>query len=421
MQTATILPYVKTGGPFATLAELATAHSRTERRRMAGGLALVAPLLIFLMVCFLIPIALLLARGVSERELPAAWPQTAEAMRQWDGQGLPDDRAFALLAEELRRSQETGALSAVANRLNYDTTGYRSLLLRTARGLPLEAGVSAKAGLIALDPRWGERETWSVVKRAAGPTTSFYLLAALDRRLDADGAVTKVAPDRAVFVDVLARTFWLSGVVTVLCLLLGYPVAYVLAGAPERTANLLMIFVLLPFWTSVLVRSSAWAVLLQSNGVVNDLLMSFGLIEKPLQLIYNRIGVYIAMTHVLLPFLVLPLYGVMKGLPPNTRRAALSLGATPMAAFWRVYFPQTAPGVAAGCLLVFVLALGYYITPALVGGADDQMISYFIAFYTNQSLNWGMAAALSLILLAAALALMLVYSRLASVRELPLR
>ncbi len=421
MQSAVILPYVKTGGPFATMGQVAAAHGRTERRRAAAALALIAPLFLLLAASFLVPIALMLARGVAERELPAAWPRTAEAVRAWDGRNLPDDAAFEALAQELVQSRDSGALSAVANRLNYDIAGYRGLLTKTARGLPLAADVPPRQGLIALDPRWGQRETWSVLRRAAGPWTSFYLLAALDRRLDADSAIQRVAPDRAIFVKVLVRTFWISGVVTALCLLLGYPLAYLLAHTPERTANLLMIFVLLPFWTSVLVRSSAWAVLLQRNGVLNDLLIGIGAISQPLELIYNRAGVYIAMTHVLLPFLVLPLYGVMKGLPANISRAALSLGATPASAFWRVYFPQTLPGVAAGGLLVFVLALGYYITPALVGGADDQMISYFIAFYTNQSLNWGMAAALSLLLLLAAFALMLAYSRLAGARQLPLR
>ncbi len=421
MGGARILPYVKTHGPSATVADLAAAHRRAERRRALTGLALIAPLALFLTLCLLLPIALMLARGVQERELPAAWPKTAEAMRRWDGQRLPDDRAFAMLAAELEQSRDTGALSAVANRLNYGAAGYRSLLLRTARALPLPPGASARQGLAAIDPRWAELKTWSVIKQASGPASSFYLLAALDRRLDERGRIVRVADERAVFVDVLGRTAKISAVVTLACLILGYPLAYGLARATPGTANLLMIFVLLPFWTSVLVRSSAWAVLLQSHGVINDVLTGTGLTAHPLPLIYNRAGVYIAMTHVLLPFLVLPLYGVMKGVPPNTRRAALSLGAAPTAAFLRVYLPQTLPGVVAGCLLVFVLALGYYVTPALVGGARDQMISAFIAFYTSQSLNWGMAAALCLLLLAPALILMLVYSRIAGANALASR
>ena len=247
------------------------------------------------------------------------------------------------------------------------------------------------------------------------------MLASVDRRLDADNHVVKVPAERRVFVQVFARTFWISAVTALLCVLLGYPLAYLLANAPERIANLLMILVLLPFWTSVLVRSTAWVVLLQTHGLVNDALMGLGLISHPLQLVYNRVGVYIAMTHVLLPFFILPLYGVMKGVQPHAQRAALSLGAHPVTAFWRVYLPQTLPGVLAGSLIVFILALGYYVTPALVGGAGDQLISGFIAFYTNQSLNWGMAAALSLVLLTATVVLVAVYGRLLGRRGLEWR
>ena len=198
-----------------------------------------------------------------------------------------------------------------------------------------------------------------------------------------------------VFVD----TVWLCLLTAVISLILGYPLAYRLATLPEGTANLLMILVLLPFWTSLLVRTASWIVLLQREGPINEALEWLGLINEPLALVYNRAGVYIAMTHVLLPFMVLPLYSVMRGIPPNYVRAALSLGAKPTTAFLKVYLPMSMPGVAAGCLLVFILAIGYYITPALVGGQSDQMISYFVAFYTLQTVNWGMAAALGSVLL----------------------
>ncbi|MCC7267551.1 MAG: ABC transporter permease [Caulobacteraceae bacterium] len=416
MRSATILPYIKNGPP-ADIRELARAHRGVERRRAGGALLLIAPTLVLLAASFLIPILMMLSRGVSEREVPAAWPRTTEALRAWDGEGLPSSQAFEALAEEIPASREAGTLSAAANRLNYDVAGYRSLVTNTARALPLPAGEPARQGLVRLDARWGEPETWATLKAAAGPLTGFYLLAAVDRRPGAEG-IERVPAERAVFVGVFARTFEISAAVTLLCLLLGYPLAYLLASAQPRTANWLMILVLLPFWTSVLVRSTAWAVLLQTNGVINESLQWLNLISEPLRLIYNRTGVLVAMTHVLLPFLVLPLYGVMRGVPADLTRAALSLGATPLQAFARIYLPQTLPGVSAGALLVFVLALGYYVTPALVGGAGDQMISAFIAFYTNQSLNWGMAAALSIVLLAATLALMALYARLSGVREL---
>lgn len=400
---------------------LRRALQRGERRRAWLAIALIAPLAIFLLLNFFAPIALLLARGVTDREVPDVWPATAVALHDWDGSGLPNEMTVRRFAEELAASSASGKLTAAANRLNYDLPGSRSLVLHTAAALPLPAGSNPLVALTELDARWGEPQTWAAIQRAAGPYTSFYLLATLDLRLDENGDVVRTPADQAVFVDVFVRTFWISAVVAVLCAVLGYPLAYAMARLPERYANLLLILVLLPFWTSVLVRTTAWMVLLQDRGLINDLLMRLGLIERPLELIYNRAGVYIAMTHVLLPYFILPLYGVMKRVPPFTMRAALSLGATPLQAFWRVYFPQTRPGVAAGTLIVFILALGYYITPALVGGAGDQMISYFIAFYTNQSLNWGMAAALSLVLLLITLLLLLLHWRVTGRRELAMR
>jgi putative spermidine/putrescine transport system permease protein len=185
-------------------------------------------------------------------------------------------------------------------------------------------------------------------------------------------------------------------------------------------AKLLMVLVLLPLWTSLLVRSAAWIVLLQDQGIINDMLQASGMTGAPVRLIYNRPGVIIAMTHVLLPFMVLPIVATMKTISPSHMRAAVSLGAHPAIAFWRVYLPQTLPGVAAGALLVFIMALGYYVTPALVGGADDQMLAYFIAFYTTSSSNWGLAAALGVILLGATAILYAVYSRLVGMGQVKL-
>jgi putative spermidine/putrescine transport system permease protein len=266
--------------------------------------------------------------------------------------------------------------------------------------------------LIEIDPKWGEIETWGAIKRASGPVTDFFLLAALDLKRDAAGAIVREKDDETIFRTILRRTLWIAGVVTLCCLLLGYPVALYLAQQTERKAALLLFLVLLPFWTSLLVRTVAWVVLLQREGVVNDALISAGLIVEPLKMIFNRFAVYVAMVHVLLPFMILPLYSVMKAIPPSYLRAAASLGAPPLVAWLRVYLPQTLPGIGAGCLMVFIQALGYYVTPALVGGADDQMISYFIAFYASKTINWGMAAAMALILLATTMLLYGVYQRL---------
>lgn len=361
--------------------------------------ALVAPLLLFLMASFIVPVLLMLARGVTDKEVAANWPATVALLRDWNGKGLPDDRVAQSAAVEMLASRRAGTLNLVANRLNYDVVGSRTLLYQTEARLEAGAPARSIADLARIDPRWGDRAIWSAIRHAAGPTTSFYFWAALDRRVDADGNVVSVAPQQAVFVDILLRTFKISALVALLCALLGYPVAYLLSSLPAKKANPLLILVLLPFWTSALVRTTAWVVLLQTNGVINKMLQGIGLIDAPLALIYNRLGVYIAMTHVLLPFLVLPLYGAMRGISQVEMKAASSLGAGPVRSFLNIYLPQTLPGLAAGMIIVFTLALGYYITPALVGGGADQMISTAIAFYTNQSLNWGMAAALSLLLL----------------------
>ncbi|TMH63884.1 MAG: ABC transporter permease [Betaproteobacteria bacterium] len=394
---------------------------RAERSQKLHAIVLVAPLLLFLALNFVLPIGSMLLRSIQDPEMSTVLPGTAALLRGLEGGALPDDHIADVFVTELRQTRDTGALSAVANRLNYDINGFRTLVFRTARQLGDETAPATLDELIRIDPRWGQHETWAALKHASGPYTSFYLLAAVDRRLTADGAITRTPAQQAIFVDVFKRTFGVSAVVTLVCLVLAYPVAYLLATVPARIGNLLMILVLLPFWTSVLVRTTAWMVLLQREGIVNGILRGAGVISEPLQLIHNRTGVYIAMTYVLLPFMVLPLYGVMKGISPLPVRAALSLGASPFAAFRRVYLPQTLPGITAGCLLVFILAIGYYITPALVGGADDQLISYFIAFYTNQTLNWGMAAALGLVLLAVTLILYGVYAKLAGTSGLKWR
>jgi len=273
--------------------------------------------------------------------------------------------------------------------------------------------------LIEMDERWGEVRYWQAIAKNSSRWTPDYLLTAVDLKRTPEGDIARVAPDQQVYGRILARTFEISLVITLWCLVLGYPLAWWLASLPARQANVLMILVLVPFWTSILVRMAAWIVLLQREGLVNKALLGIGVIAEPLTLLFNRAGVVISMVHIMLPFMILPLYSVMKSVPPSYLRAAVSLGSTPLAAFFRVYVPQTYPGIGAGALLVFILSLGYYITPALLGGADDQMISYYIARYTNVNINWGMASALGGLLLAATLVLYAIYRRVVG-RELSL-
>ena len=391
---------------------LARGLARAERAVKLRAIALTLPLLLFLLATFVGPIAVLLAKSVVDTDVARIFPRVTEALRTWNGLELPPPPAWAALANDIRDARADGTLPSAATRLNYDVTGYRSLLFSTARQLPDPLPDDVRTALVAIDPKWGELETWGAIRRASGPLTDYFLLAAVDLRRDAAGHIVPEKDDETVFRMILGRTLWIAAMVTLFCLLLGYPTAWYLSQQTGRKAAILLFLVLLPFWTSLLVRTVAWVVLLQREGVVNDALLSAGLVTEPLRMIFNRFAVYTAMVHVLLPFMILPLYSVMKAIPPTYLRAAASLGAPPLTAWLRVYLPQTLPGIGAGCLMVFIQALGYYVTPALVGGADDQMISYFVAFYASKTINWGMAAALALILLAATMALYTVYQRL---------
>ncbi|MGX5659950.1 ABC transporter permease [Castellaniella ginsengisoli] len=392
-----------------------------QRRRTWRGLLLVGPLALFLLAIFVIPIASLLTRAVDNPEVIETLPRTLRVLADWDGRTTPPDAAFQALAEDLAHAKSTPAAGELARRLNYEISGYRSLIFKTLRHMPIEAAdaADARARLIGLDKRWNESAYWSVIAGNNKSWTPYYLLASLDLKLDANGSITAVPPDTSAFQEIFSRTFVISLVVTLITLALGYPLAYWITRLPKRRANLVLICILIPFWTSVLVRIAAWVVLLQREGLINSALGSLGLISEPLPLLFNRLGVYVAMVHILLPFMVLPLYSVMRAVPPSYQRAAVSLGSHPFAAFWRVYVPQTYPGIAAGSLLVFIIAIGYYITPALLGGAGDQMISYYVAYFTNQTINWGMASALGLILLAATLLLYALYRRISG-KELAL-
>lgn len=389
-----------------------------EARRRTMALLLVAPLAIFLLLVFVVPIGALLTRAVQNPEIATALPRTVAALSNWDRKAAPADAAYAALAADLAQIADGEAMGALARRLNTEIPGYRSLVAKTARAMPLTGDANAplapaqtRAKLIELDERWGDAAYWQAIAKNGGRYSPFYLLAALDHKQDGFGSIVPTDPDQSIYLAVFGRTLLIGFAVTLFALALGYPLAYWISTLPERRANLAMILVLIPFWTSVLVRVAAWIVLLQSEGLVNRALIDTGLISQPLALLFNRVGVYISMTHILLPFMILPLYSVMKSIPPSYQRAAVSLGSHPFAAFWRVYVPQTYPGVGAGALLVFILAIGYYITPALLGGPNDQMVSYYVAYFTNVTINWGMACALGGLLLAATLVLYAIYGR----------
>jgi putative spermidine/putrescine transport system permease protein len=389
---------------------------RAERRKKLRAVSLTIPLLVFLLVFFLVPLASLLVRAVENPEVADALPATSQALSGWDKQSAPPDTAYAAVLHDLSAITETDKAGALARRLNSEVAGSRSLIMGTYRALaslPKEEPTLARQAMVDKDPRWAELPYWQAIAKNSSRWTPDYLLTAVDLRRTPDGQIERVSPDEAAFSDILLRTFHMSAVVTLIALLLGYPLAYWLSTLNERKANVLLILVLLPFWTSVLVRIAAWIVLLQNNGLINRFLQFLGVTDTPLALLFNRTGVIIAMVHILLPFMILPLYSVMKSVPPNYLRAAISLGSAPLAAFFRVYLPQTYPGVAAGGLLVFITCIGYYVTPALLGGAGDQMLSYYVAQYTNVEVNWGMACALGGVLLSATLVLYALYRKVA--------
>jgi putative spermidine/putrescine transport system permease protein len=274
--------------------------------------------------------------------------------------------------------------------------------------------------MLKLDPAWGTPELWYGMEAAASQwTTDFYKVAA-DRKLTETGWERGDDKQR-IYLYLFFKTFLVSGAITLICMVLAFPVAHLLAVLPMSKSSLLMILVLLPFWTSLLVRTTAWMALLQEQGIVNDALVALGIVsnENRLSMMYNMTGTIVAMTHVLLPFMILPLYSVMRVIPPSYARAARSLGATSWTTFRRIYLPQTLPGIAAGSLLVFILAVGYYITPALVGGAEGQLISNMISFHMTKS-NWSLAAALAAMLLAAILLLYWIYDQLIGIDRLKL-
>ena len=393
---------------------LAARLGRVERRKRVRAMALTLPLLVFLALTFLVPLGALLVRAVENPEVANTLVQTGKALSAWDRKTLPPDEVFTALVTDLNAIPETAQAGVLARRLNSEVSGARSLIMGTYRAKLDIASLSAaqvKDKLLEQDPRWGELPYWLAIAKNSSRWTPDYLLTSLDLKRDAQGDIVKVGPEEAAFSAILLRTFSISAVVTLVCILIGYPLAYWLSTLSARRANLMMILVLLPFWNSVLVRIAAWIVLLQTNGLVNRFLMFTGLTDSPVPLLFNRLGVVIAMVHILLPFMILPLFSVMKSVPPNFVRAAVSLGSSPMAAFFRIYVPQTYPGIAAGGLLVFITSIGYYVTPALLGGAGDQMLSYYVAQYTNVEINWGMACALGSVLLITTLALYSVYRR----------
>ena len=406
-------------GPLLTVdgTPLKVSLARSLRRSKLRGALLVLPALLFLIIIFVVPIAQLLSRSVDDTLVNRALPRTFVAFESWDRQSLPAEAMFEAIFLDITTGEKY-TVGKATTRMNYEKPGWRSLIKKSGRKFKKKIkGPPYRDAMIKIDKRWGDVTFWQTLGAMKDPQTLGYFLNAVDRQYDANKHVIMKEKERRVYVMLWWRTLLLSLIVTVGCLAMAYPVAHLLATLPLRYSNLLMICVLMPFWTSLLVRIVAWMVMLQNNGVINSTLVWSGILddENRLSMMYNFTGTVIVMIQILLPFMILPIYSVMKTIPPSYMRAAQNLGAPPSLAFLKVYLPQTLPGVGAGVILVFIVAIGYYITPELVGGKDGQLIGNMIAYHMQKSLNWGLAAAMGTLLLAAILLLYWVYDRIVGI------
>lgn len=391
-----------------SIAEASTASIRqkpilsAERKKSILTIMPALPLIAFLVVFFIIPLSAIFYYSVQDDVIRKSLSQTMTVLNGWeDGTPVPS-AAYHAVISDLLKLDETGGIGGLSQRIGIEFEGGRAVVIGTVRKLKRSEGEDWQSRLESAHPAWKSPAIWRVIANASGTTSLLYMKWSMDslEKVDAYGKAT--LEQGYDFSAMFLRTAYISLGVTLLTVLLGYPLAYVLSVSKGKIGALLLLLVLVPFWTSLLVRSMSWVVLLQSNGVVNLIIQTIGLSDEPLQLLYTRFSTVLAMTQIQLPFTVLPMYSVMKTIPSSHIRAARSLGAGPIKAHLTVYFPQAKPGIAAGALLTFILCLGYYITPALVGGAGDQMASYYIARFVNEELNWGLAAALSVILTVAA-------------------
>ncbi len=399
---------------------------KAEKKNKIKAFLLVAPLLLFLVITYIFPIGDMFMRSVDDKMITNMLPKTFKAMEKWENlEELPPEEVYRSFYEDYKLLAENQQHGKLGQRLNKEKNGFNTItkkLFRQIKRKKIDESLSIKEQINNLHKRWRNVDYWLAIKRTAPPYTVAKYLKGMDMYFDSDGSITQVDEDRRIHRILWLRTLEIAFFVTLFSFFMGYPIAHLLATLPMKYSNLLMICVLLPFWTSLLVRTASWMILLQQQGLVNDFFVMIGLVgddNRP-EMMYNKVGTYVAMTQILLPFMVLPLYSVMKTISPSLMRAGKSLGGTPFVAFWKVYFPLTIPGIGAGCLLVFILAIGYYITPALVGGASGTLISNQIAFHMKTTLDWSFASAMGLMLLTGVLVIYWIYNKLVGVDNIKL-
>jgi len=395
---------------------------KAERKNKLKAFLLVAPLLLFLIITYIFPIGDMLIRSVDDREVTNMLPKTFKAMESWDGQELPSEEVFEAFYFDMKLLIEERREGKLSTQMNFTKNGFKSILKKLRREMKKFDEGNYKEQIMAVHKRWTDVEYWRAIKARSPSFTNQKYLKGIDMYTNEKGEIVSVPEDRQIHRILWFRTLEVAFFVTVFCFLMAYPIAHLLATLPMKYSNLLMICVLLPFWTSLLVRTASWMILLQQNGIINDFFVWIGLVsdDNRIEMMFNKTGTYVAMTQILLPFMVLPLYSVMKTISPSLMRAGKSLGGTPFVAFWKVYFPLTIPGIGAGCLLVFILAIGYYITPALVGGASGTLISNQIAFHMKSTLDWSFASAMGLMLLSGVLVIYWLYNKVVGIDNIKL-
>lgn len=384
------------------LSRLAHALNRPSRLTMMSY-ALCAPLILLLGVCFLLPLLFVLHTALHNPVVGSAWPEFIQALRE-DHAEVPEEPVFRALARELQRGQADEAYKLTLKPFSQQNPELWRLLQHTAQTLPPENFASAKAWLIGSDPTWAEADTWKVIRRVAAPYTAHNLVNAFDVTLNPNGNLRLKPEERRGYSIVIRHSLVMGFWVTLFALLIGYPLAYRLVTMRRTPARILLSGFLILLWTSVLVKTYAWMAIFDRHGLINETLMGLGFVEEPLALRPSWTLLMVAMTYALLPFMILPIYQSMRRVSLDQLRAAVSLGAAPARAVLTAYLPATTPGIAAGCLLTFILCIGYYTLPALAAGAAETTISMLLVEFALTIVNNGMAASMaSLVLLIAAI------------------
>ena len=391
------------------LSRLAHSLNRPSRLTLLSY-ALCAPLLLLLGVCFLLPLLYVLHTALHNPVIGSAWPEFVQALRD-DHDEVPGERVFRVLVREIQREQQDEAYKLTLKPFSQQDPELWRLLQHSTKTLPPEGFASAKAWFIGIDPAWAEPDTWKVIRRVAAPYTTHNVVNALDGTLTPIGTLRLKPPERRDYSLVIRDTLIMGLWVTLIALLLGYPLSYRLVTMPRTPARIVLSFLLVLLWTSVLVKAYAWMVVFDRNGLINGMLLGSGMIDEHLTLRPSRTVVVIAMTYALLPFMMLPIYQSMRRVSLDQLRAAVSLGAAPARAVFTAYLPATMPGIAVGCLLVFILSIGYYTLPALAAGPSETTISMLLVEFAVTIANNGMAATMASFVLLIATGFYIVYIR----------